>query len=58
VAPETVCIAVAGSSDVAEQRQTDLEERALLYVALTRARERALVLSHGEPSPYLANAGP
>jgi superfamily I DNA/RNA helicase len=40
--------------DPVERAVTDLEERSLLYVALTRARRRAYLLSYGEPSVFLA----
>ena len=42
-----------GKGDVVERRQADLEERALVYVAITRAKKVAVVLSYGEMSPYL-----
>ena len=41
--------------DVVERRQADLEERALVYVAITRAKKVAVVLSYGEASPYLTS---
>jgi len=40
--------------DLVEQRHADLEERALLYVAITRAKKHAILLSYGEVSEYLA----
>lgn len=42
-----------GKGDAVERRQADLEERALVYVAITRAKKVALVLSYGVMSPYL-----
>jgi len=39
--------------DAVEKRQADLEERALVYVAMTRARKKLMVTSYGLPSPYL-----
>ncbi len=45
--------AIEDASDSVEQRQADLEERALLYVAITRAKKSAVLLSYGTPSPYL-----
>jgi superfamily I DNA/RNA helicase len=42
------------TTDPVERAVTDLEERSLLYVALTRARRRAYLLSYGEPSVFLA----
>ena len=45
--------AVAGKGDKVEARQADLEERALLYVAMTRAMRHAVICSYGEPSVYL-----
>ncbi len=35
----------------------ETEERALLYVAATRAKKSLLVLCHGEPSPFLKELG-
>ena len=49
--------AVATKGDKVEQRQADLEERALLYVAITRAKKRATLLSYGEVSEYLTSEG-
>jgi superfamily I DNA/RNA helicase len=49
--PLSVAIDTAG--DAVEQRQADLEERALLYVAITRSKSRALLLSYGKMSRYL-----
>lgn len=46
--------AALDSSDPVERAVTELEERSLLYVALTRARREAHLLSYGEPSRYLA----
>jgi len=45
--------ALDGAGDPVELKQADLEERALLYVAITRAKKRALLLSYGVVSPYL-----
>ena len=42
-----------GKGDAVERRQADLEERALVYVAITRAKRRAFVLSYGNRSPYV-----
>jgi len=42
-----------GKGDAVEKRQADLEERALVYVAITRAKKVALVLSYGKMSPYI-----
>ncbi len=43
-------LALSGKGDSVEQRQADMEERALLYVAMTRAKSGVIVLSYGEPS--------
>jgi superfamily I DNA/RNA helicase len=40
-------------SDKVERRQADLEERALLYVAITRAKKSAIVVSYGRASEYI-----
>lgn len=45
--------AIEGASDSVEKRQADLEERALLYVAITRAKQSAILLSYGTASPYV-----
>ena len=44
-----------GKGDVVERRQADLEERALVYVAITRAKKVAVVLSYGAMSPYISS---
>ena len=46
-------LVIANKGDVVEERQADLEERALVYVAITRAKKVAMVLSYGEMSPYI-----
>jgi len=45
--------AVEGKGDKVEERQADLEERALLYVAMTRATRQVLLTSYGNASAYL-----
>jgi superfamily I DNA/RNA helicase len=45
--------ALAAADDAVTQRNFETGERALLYVALTRAKRSALVTAYGEPSPYL-----
>jgi superfamily I DNA/RNA helicase len=42
------------SSDPVVQREAEWQERALLYVAATRARQDVLVTSFGKPSIFLA----
>ncbi len=44
----------AHSSDVAVRESAEQRERALFYVALTRARREVLITSNGQPSPWLA----
>lgn len=44
--------AVAGRADVVSEEDADMEERCLVYVAVTRARKSAIVLSYGEQSKY------
>ena len=44
---------VERSEDSAVRRETELMERALLYVAVTRARRAALLTAHGEASGWL-----
>ena len=46
--------AYAGAGDAAERNKAETKERALLYVAATRAKKELLVLSYGAPSPFLA----
>ena len=45
--------AYAAASDAAEQEKAETKERALLYVAATRAKKELLILSYGTPSPFL-----
>jgi superfamily I DNA/RNA helicase len=49
--------AVASADDDVTQRNVETGERALLYVALTRAKRSALITAYGEPSPYFAALG-
>ena len=46
--------ALDSRSDAAARESTATEERALVYVAATRARKELLVLSYGAPSPLLS----
>ena len=48
--------AVFSRGDEAGRTAAETEERALVYVAATRAKKELLVLSFGEPSPFLAVA--
>jgi superfamily I DNA/RNA helicase len=50
-------MALAAGDDAITQRNLETGERALLYVALTRAKRSATVTAYGEASPYLAVAG-
>jgi superfamily I DNA/RNA helicase len=43
------------SSDSEIQQETEVQERALLYVSATRAKKEVLVTSFGEPSKFLTN---
>ena len=45
--------AYAGAGDAAEREKAETKERALLYVAATRAKKELLILSYGRPSPFL-----
>lgn len=47
-------LALASADDQITERNLETGERALLYVALTRAKKSALITAYGEPSPYLA----
>lgn len=40
-------------ADELQKLQHEIEERALLYVGITRARKRAVITSYGEPSRFL-----
>lgn len=44
---------MSDSSDPVVARDHEVNERALLYVAATRARRELLLTSHGTPSPFL-----
>ena len=46
--------AYAGAGDAVEREKAETKERALLYVAATRAKKELLVLSYGKPSPFLS----
>lgn len=41
------------AGDEVEKKQAEVEERSLLYVAVTRAKREVLILSFGERSPFL-----
>jgi superfamily I DNA/RNA helicase len=41
--------------DVEEREEKMRQERSLLYVASTRAREKLFITSYGKPSPFLRN---
>ena len=45
--------ALAAADDDVSKRNAETGERALLYVALTRAKRSALITAYGDPSPYL-----
>ena len=45
---------LAEKGDAVEARQADLEERSLVYVAMTRARKKLIVTHYGQQSPYLS----
>lgn len=44
--------ALRDKADPVSKENADTEERSLVYVAITRARKSAFVLSYGEPSEY------
>ena len=46
-------MAISGSEDPVEQKQLELNERAVLHVAATRAVVGLWVTWHGQPSVYL-----
>ncbi len=46
---------VERSADQAVRREEELMERALLYVAITRARSAALITAHGKVSGWIQN---
>lgn len=46
-------VAVSRSEDAAVRREAEEMERALLYVAITRAKRGALITAHGKPSPWI-----
>jgi superfamily I DNA/RNA helicase/mRNA-degrading endonuclease RelE of RelBE toxin-antitoxin system len=43
---------IAGKADTVSQEDADTEERSLVYVAITRARKAAFVLSYDQPGRY------
>ena len=45
--------ALADKGDESSLQQAETEERSLVYVAITRARKQAFVLSYGDPSSFL-----
>lgn len=45
--------AVFSRGDAAGRVAAETEERALVYVAATRAKRELLVFSYGEPSPFV-----
>ena len=45
--------AYQGAGDSTERDKAETKERALLYVAATRAKKELLVLSYGQPSPFV-----
>ncbi len=47
--------ALENKGDEVEKRLADIEERGLMYVAITRAKKRVLILSYGKASSYLVN---
>jgi len=47
-------LALASADDQITERNLQTGERALLYVALTRAKRSALITGYGEKSPYLS----
>jgi superfamily I DNA/RNA helicase/mRNA-degrading endonuclease RelE of RelBE toxin-antitoxin system len=48
---------IEGKGDTVSARQADLEERSLLYVAMTRAKQHVMVLGYGKLSRYFSVAG-
>ncbi|PID45075.1 MAG: DNA helicase [Proteobacteria bacterium] len=50
--------ALKNKADALSQKDADTEERSLVYVAITRARKSAFVLSYGAVSEYFAMATP
>jgi superfamily I DNA/RNA helicase len=45
--------ALGKADDPVTQRQSEVGERALLYVALTRAKRSSLITAYGDASPYI-----
>ena len=46
--------ALRKADDVVTQRHSETAERALLYVALTRAKRSAVITAYGQASPYVS----
>jgi len=49
----TFSIIYSHKTDAAEREDRELRERALFYVAATRARQELVVTSHGRQSPFM-----
>ena len=49
--------AIGSAGDALEAADVEAQERALFYVALTRARKSVLVTAHVTPSPFLPQHG-
>ena len=49
--------ALSRASDEAAKEDAEQQERALFYVALTRARREVLITSHGVASRWLGESG-
>jgi len=48
---------LSAAGDEAERQRLEVEERSLLYVAATRARQQLYILSFGAPSSFIADLG-
>lgn len=46
--------AMTDQDNTISNKETELKERSLLYVSLTRARKSAFITSSGEPSPFIS----
>ena len=53
-----LALATQDSTDPVVQRESEVHERALLYVAATRAKQQVLVTSFGKPCRFLQNDPP
>jgi superfamily I DNA/RNA helicase len=55
VGASTMPLATLDYEDEARREEHENQERCLLYVACSRARDELAIAGHGDPSPFLSN---